>query len=358
MKVNWRGWAAAFALFAMPAWAEPDLFIPPASPDHVALHEINVDQGAAALFETPCGTLMIDAGGRNAQSDAHLLAYLQAYFKARPELNNRLAAIIITHQHPDHIRAIMAVANAYEVGGYIYNGHQPKGGPAAGPAKKMLAHVNTATPRILVRAIDDSVVGAGGFSDDVVDPVKCGGAPVQIRALAGAHGTKPEGWSADAYANENNHSVAVRIDYGKASFLFLGDMEVEDQAILIEKYRGTAMLDVDVFQVAHHGSYNGTTDQTLMALTPKIAVIGVGDPTSRDMWTAYKYGHPRSPAIDALEAGISEPRTPAVDEPVASSVGHFANRHIDKAIYATAWDGDIVVSADASGVYTVEHHRQ
>jgi beta-lactamase superfamily II metal-dependent hydrolase len=362
VKLEFRlgGLALALGIFSAPAWAAPALVIPAASPDHVALHEINVDQGAAALFETPCGTIMIDAGGRNAQSDAHLVSYLSAYFAARPELHNKLAAIIITHQHPDHIRAIMSVANAYGVGGYIYNGHQPKGGPAAPPAKAMLKHVNETSPQISVRAIDDQVIGSGtsGYTDDVVDPVKCAGTPVQIRVLFGAHGEQPTGWSAEAYKNENNHSLAVRIDYGASSFLFLGDMEVEDQALLFDKYRGGSMLDVDVFQVAHHGSYNGTTDDTLKALTPKIAVIGVGDPTSHDMWTAYKYGHPRKQAIDALEAGVTDPRDQAVDEPVASSVGHFSSQHIDKAIYATAWDGDIVVTADAAGHYAVEHHRQ
>ena len=41
---------------------------------------------------------------------------------------------------------------------------------------------------------------------------------------------------------------------------------------LVERYQGKPTLDVDVFQVSHHGAENGTTAELLEALTPQIAV--------------------------------------------------------------------------------------
>lgn len=62
----------------------------------------------------------------------------------------------------------------------------------------------------------------------------------------------------------------------RPSFLFTGDLE--DTAIerLVDRYRNTATLDVDVYEVGHHGSHNGTTEEVRDAMTPKIAVISVG----------------------------------------------------------------------------------
>jgi len=55
-------------------------------------------------------------------------------------------------------------------------------------------------------------------------------------------------------------------------------MDLEDMAIerLVDRYRNSATLDVDVYEVGHHGSHNGTTEELLDAMTPKIAAISVG----------------------------------------------------------------------------------
>lgn len=42
---------------------------------------------------------MIDAGGREDAGDAHRMAYLRAFFAARPQLHNTLAAVVLTHPH-------------------------------------------------------------------------------------------------------------------------------------------------------------------------------------------------------------------------------------------------------------------
>ena len=112
------------------------------------------------------------------------------------------------------------------------------------------------------------------------------------------------------------------------------------------------MLDVDVMQVSHHGSYNGTTEALLAEITPEIAVIEVGKSATHKQWTAWAYGHPRKQAIDMLEKWVKRTRSP-VTEPVATAVHSFTPITIRHAIYATGWDGPVVVTADTARHYSI-----
>jgi beta-lactamase superfamily II metal-dependent hydrolase len=343
---------------AFPALAAV-LVPPPVGPHQIALHEIDVDQGAATLIETPCGTVMIDAGGREDNGSAHLMEYLAAYFAARPELNSRLAAVFLTHTHIDHDLALMEVAQTYAIGGFVFNGHTARTLSGAAPLNAFLAHADAAAPQISVERISGGKFWdpaakrfhKRGYTNAVIDPLNCPGTNPRIRALSGSVRTNP-GWSAREFKNDNSQSLVIRIDYGAASSLFMGDREEGAQRTLIANYAGTSMLDVDVYHVSHHGSYNGTTDETMTALTPEIAVMGVGRPLPEVDWSAWAYGHPRKQAIDALEAGVTGTR-PSASKPVATAIHTFSNRSIDKAIYATGWDGDVVITADDQGNYAV-----
>jgi hypothetical protein len=150
------------------------------------------------------------------------------------------------------------------------------------------------------------------------------------------------GWSATDSKNQNNHSVVLRVDFGNASMLLTGDLEQRGIAGLLAKYQGTGMLDVDVYLVGHHGAANATTDALLQAVTPKMAVISMGVPERATNWTAWAYGHPRKAIVQQLLAKVSEPRT-SRRVSVATGTRTFEQISVGKAIFATGWDGTIVL---------------
>ena len=90
----------------------------------------------------------------------------------------------------------------------------------------------------------------------------------------------------------------VRVDFGESSFLFTGDLETHAVELLVDYYWDSETLDVDIYQVGHHGSHNGTTLKLLAAVSPDMAVLSVGDwdfgQNSRSPFTTWRYGHPRS----------------------------------------------------------------
>jgi len=90
----------------------------------------------------------------------------------------------------------------------------------------------------------------------------------------------------DPEASWNDRSLAVRIDYGDASFLFTGDMEYTAESNLLASGMD---LDVDVLKVAHHGSETSSSTAFLRAVSPIISVISVGKGNA--------YGHPTESAL-------------------------------------------------------------
>ncbi|QDZ06420.1 MBL fold metallo-hydrolase [Sphingomonas panacisoli] len=322
----------------------------------MAVHYINVDQGAAALLEFPCGDILIDAGGRRGDqvSSDHLMAYLAAFFARRPDLNNTINAVFVTHTHVDHNSNLKRVASTYRINGYVHNGLTYGSGSAN--AKWMLSYAPTATPAINTEAVSGEAVaaaGTSGITDATIDPIACSGVDPKVRVLAGGWGDNP-GWPDGDFDNGNNHSLVIRIDFGASSFLFTGDMEDTALDTLVARYAGTFMLDADVWAVGHHGSYNGTTSSLLAAVTPKIAVISMGPSTTQAQWTAWAYGHPRKQAVMLLVDAVSARRLTPKSVTVADKVKLFSSYTMTKAVYATGWDGDVTVGADTAGSYNVQ----
>ena len=109
--------------------------------------------------------------------------------------------------------------------------------------------------------------------------------------------------------------------------------------------------------MSHHGSHNGVSKPLTDALTPVIALLATG-PEERHLqpMSAWAFGHPRERVIDLLLTAVSRTRENTLRK-VAKGVKDFANRRIDKAIYATGWDGNVVITADRAGTYEVRTER-
>lgn len=313
-------------------------------------HYINVGQGNATLLEFPCGAVLIDAGSQNENYSDLLVEYLNEFFNQRTDLNRTLDLIIITHNHVDHTRALDNVVNNFTVLSFIENGQRGKSNrdPGDKTITWLYQQVNNGRFNIDLIDIDQSQIeGNNGLTNDQVDPIQCTEIDPLITILSADKEMNP-GWSEDDFDNKNNHSIVTRVDFGEVSFLFPGDLEEPAIEDLVFNYSGTDLLDVDIFEVSHHGSYNGTTPSLVNTVTPDIAVISMGSWDDQVQWSAWQYGHPRQDAVILLEDGIDNTREPKIVH-IASGVRYFHEEEMSDAIYATGWDGNIVIGATASG---------
>lgn len=346
------------AVSAAFAWAQPVM----------QAHFLPVGQAHATLLEFPCGAALIDAGAQDDESVARLLAYLNEFFDRRTDLQRTLHLVLITHNHIDHTRALREIVDRpatarIHVLNYVDSG-QVAGVGTEDPLW-IRANAHTGGRNINLREVTFNEIATlphrDGLSDSVIDPINCSGVDPAIRALSGRHRQRPAAWTTDAFTNKNNHSIVTRVDFGSSSLVFSGDLQAEGIAKLLAHYgSGAPVLDADIYQVGHHGSHNATTSALLAAITPKIAVIPVGNwdfgAQAASVFHTNAYGHPRKDILDLLSTVITGSRMESVTIMAATGARKFEPYTVRKAIYATAWDGVVTIEATAAGSLTVRRH--
>jgi beta-lactamase superfamily II metal-dependent hydrolase len=343
--------------------------------DVMRVHFIDVGQGAATLLEFPCAAVLIDTGGERSppepweepvyDSNAALKNYLDDFFaNRRPDLDQKLDLLILTHPHKDHTRGVAHVLQRYSPKSVVHNGQWTGSGIEDQDLARDYARNNSDDEDGAVKTwyVLNRTIGASGLTNPAIDPVTCPTTDPTIRVLWGqTRGSPDEQWDFGDFSDENNHSVVIRVDYGDASILFTGDLEETTRTgrkagieRLVAKYKNTGLLDVDVYHVGHHGSHNGTTPALVEAMSPEIAVISSGPACKREGFSAWSHAHPRTVTIEDLEAGVTGSR-PAKDVKVFDR--HATNpvtRSMKKAIYSTGWDGTVVLEAKPDGSWTAK----
>jgi beta-lactamase superfamily II metal-dependent hydrolase len=341
---------AALLLCASAAHADP----------RMTAHFIDVGQGDATLLEFPCGAMLIDAGAQDADHVAALTHYLQAFFARRADLTNTLESVIITHNHLDHTRALRAVVENFRVRRYLDHGMLD----GAGTGNPRWVRQQAAARAIAVREItDDQIPTTGdrqGLTDAQIDPLACAGCDPRISILA-ARRLEKGAWSEEDFENKNNESLVIRVAFGSTILLFTGDAEEPELEMLTERYQNTTTLDADVYHAGHHGSANATTAPLLAMVTPMIAIISVGQwnygKGTLDRFTTWYYGHPRAQTVQLLANAIPYARARYTKEKLADKPMLFRNVQIRKAIYATAWDGHVKITATETSKFIIEPER-
>ncbi|MBR0367707.1 MAG: DNA internalization-related competence protein ComEC/Rec2 [Clostridia bacterium] len=109
------------------------------------------------------------------------------------------------------------------------------------------------------------------------------GDEIALSADAAVHVYHPDG---AALPDEiNDLSLMLNVTRGPRAVLFTGDLTLDGEPETVP--------DCDVLKVAHHGADNATSSRFLLAATPEIAVISVGE---------NNHGHPGEDALERLEA--------------------------------------------------------
>lgn len=213
---------------------------------------LDVGQGASQLLISPSGrTMLVDAGNNNMEQQ--MLDYLRQFGV------DRIDIMVGTHPDADHIGGLDAVIDHHEIGA-IY---MPK------------IQSNTKTFESLLQSIrskDLKVKSAqSGLRLDWDDEVK-------VEMLA----------PVEVSDDSNNMSAVLKVSYGGTSFLLTGDAERESEKAMMASGKD---LRADVLLVGHHGSKSSTSLSFLQQVSPKFAVIQVGDNS---------YGHPKQEILNRL----------------------------------------------------------
>jgi competence protein ComEC len=214
---------------------------------------LSVGQGDATVLRLPDGAaVLIDAGGApdgGADPGARDVVPFLRDLGVR-----RLAAVFVSHPHPDHVLGLAAVAEAFPIDRVFSNGD---GGEGAA--------------REIVAALRPEPLPPGARWERA-------GVTFEVR---GADRTE---------LAPNDASLVVRVVHGRTAFLFPGDVEAQGEVAAVAQ----GGLAADVVKVPHHGSRGSSSAAFAAAVRPRWAVASVG--------AGNRFGFPHEEALSRWRA--------------------------------------------------------
>jgi len=217
---------------------------------------LDVGQGDAILIQEGWTQILIDGG--NGQEIMNRLGEFM------PMGDRKIELMVATHPDEDHMGGLIKVLSFYEVGEILESG--------------------IACDKDLCKKWEE-LIAADNIS--VVD-VELGreiklGDDVDITVLYPFEEITDE-----EYKNTNDASLVLKAVVEDRKYLLTGDTEGKVEQELVAS---NLDLSADVLKVSHHGSKNATSAEFLLAVSPKQAVISVGENS---------YGHPTEEVLNRL----------------------------------------------------------
>lgn len=221
--------------------------------DNLKVYFIDVGQGDSILIEKSGKYALVDAGPNS--SEDKLVSYIKSLGI------EKFTYIFGTHAHEDHIGGMDKIIKNFNFDNIIFP--------------------NTSANTITFEKFIDSIISKGKKIEEAKSGVVYNLDDVKIEVLS------PEPLA--KYDNQNNYSIVLKVTYGKVSYLLMGDAEKLIETSLINNNKN---LSADVLKVGHHGSTTSTSAKFLDAVSPKYAVICVGENND--------YGHPKEAILKRL----------------------------------------------------------
>lgn len=208
-----------------------------------------VGQADSTLIKYKNKTMLIDAG--NNEDGKNIVKFL------KDKGISKLDYIVGTHYDEDHIGGLDDIIENFDIGKfYLSNGGEL--GPNYYNLEKAAKKKNLA---ITIPKVGDKI----DFGD------------VDMEVMAAS---KFDG------KNDNNASIVIQAKYGSRKYLFMGDLEKQEEAK--RKWN-----EVDVLKAGHHGSNTSSTQEFLNQVKPKYVFVSAGKNN--------KYRLPNVKAMERIE---------------------------------------------------------
>ena len=208
-----------------------------------------VGQADSTLIKYKNKTMLIDAG--NNEDGKNIVKFL------KDKGISKLDYIVGTHYDEDHIGGLDDIIENFYIGKfYLSNGGEL--GPNYYNLEKAAKKKNLA---ITIPKVGDKI-DFGDVDMEVMSASKFDG------------------------KNDNNASIVIQAKYGSRKYLFMGDLEKQEEAK--RKWN-----EVDVLKAGHHGSNTSSTQEFLNQVKPKYVFVSAGKNN--------KYRLPNVKAMERIE---------------------------------------------------------
>ena len=240
------------------------------------VHFIDVGQADCALLEYEDNAILIDGG--NVEDSSLVVSYLEQ------QGITYLNLVVASHAHEDHVGGLGGVLAVFETGA-----------------------VWSPTTTYSSACFDDFMYYADqqGLTVQIPKPGhKFTAGDLTLTVLG----------PTQSYADPNDTSIIIMVEFGQTRFLFTGDMETGAENDMLDYWGENFDWHADVLKVGHHGSDTSTGYRFLNEVMPDHGVISVGEGNT--------YGHPCEEPLSRLrDAGVILYRTDELGTVTATSDG-------------------------------------
>ena len=245
----------------------------PAGRGQLLVTFLDVGHGDASFIRFPEGTTMLIDSGGSYRDDSDIGARVVAPFLRHTRVH-RMDYLVATHPQSDHAKGFGAILRDFRVGQFWDNG-----------APLRSEWYSALREGAVQRGIYQDVLAAG-YTATVIDGVQLSllHPSATFQPLTKRRGDRQA-------ADENNHSLVLKLTYGAISFLFTGDIEHEAESVLLQT---SANLRATVLKVPHHGSRTSSSEPFVRAVAPSVAVFSV----QRES----RFGHPHPMVVERYKA--------------------------------------------------------
>ena len=208
-----------------------------------------VGQADSTLVKYKNKIMLIDAG--NNEDGKNIVKFL------KDKGISKLDYIVGTHYDEDHIGGLDDIINNFDIGKFYLS----NGGEVGANYYNLEKAAKKRNLAITIPKVGDKI----DFGD------------VNMEVMAAS---KFDG------KNDNNASVVIQAKYGSRKYLFMGDLEKQEEAK--RKWN-----EVDVLKAGHHGSNTSSTQEFLNQVKPKYVFVSAGKNN--------KYRLPNVKAMERIE---------------------------------------------------------
>lgn len=222
----------------------PALLFSPDKPNQGAFTFTLLDagQGMASVVQTANHSLVYDTGTR--YSDTYDIGKLVVVPFLKSEGIETLDLMVLSHKDIDHWGGAGAVLDDINV------------------RSVMSSDINILEGRTVKACIENTQWQWDGVDFEILSP------------------------PTDYPQNDNNRSCVLRISNANHSLLLTGDIQKKTEKLLLGE---AGKLESEVISVPHHGSKTSSTEDFLLAVSPKLALVPVG--------YRNRFGHPKDQVL-------------------------------------------------------------
>ena len=233
------------------------------------IYWVDVEGGGATLIVSPSGeSLLVDTGWRKDDRDAKRIYDVATKAAGLKKIDN----LAITHFHADHVGGVGALSKLIPISRFIDHGDSVETRPGQAADEWAIYQAASARKRIQPKAgekirmkgVNITVVATDG---QLIPGAINGGSANNPALCANPTLKKPDN-------GENGRSVGFLLQYGKFTFLDLGDLTWNKEIEMVCPVN--RLGKVDLFQVSHHGMDLSGAPQFVNSIGARVAVMNNG----------------------------------------------------------------------------------